>query len=504
VLKQKLLTHFGSNIIIHILQLFAGIIVARVAGPEVVGMIAYGTAYVGLWGFILGLFGTGHIKLISEGQDIGKCMSVFSVLTIWSVLIYFVVVVTFFLLQKFILNVEFESATQQVVIFILLFVHILGIYYQYSSITFNATMEQVKANIPFFVKSIIWQIGRIVIVLLGFKAIGLATWNLVITVLLLPLVYKMIKKYPRTGWDKSLFKRYIRYATPMLLMVIIGSVISNSDKLLLTHYTNATELGYYSAAFSVGGMIMIASVSVGNIFFPLFSSLIANQDWFAVKKKVMQYQEFLSIFIFPFVCAVVIISGPILITVLGPKYEPSIEPFMIIAFATYMTVLGMPYGNVIAGAGRFYRLVWIEVIKLFIFAISITIFISPHVFGLGATGLALNLLVLNLSTNLLYLNFAKRLSGLSFFNRENLFRYILISSIALSMYRYQEYFSEWISLGWIIVILAYLVIVYSLMILFGLVKIHHIIQLIDLINLRKFISYTKSEFHSDNNRDEYL
>jgi O-antigen/teichoic acid export membrane protein len=500
VLKQKFLIHFGSNIVVHILGLFAGIIVARIAGPGVVGTIAYGTSYIKLWGFITGLFGTGHIKLISEGQDIGKCMSVYSKLFGTSVIVYFFVVISFFLLQKYIINIEFESSTQQVVIIILLSAHIFEMFYHYSSTTFTATMEQVRANIPFFVKNIIWHIGRIVIVLLGFKAVGLATLNLVVTILLLPIVYKLIKKYPRTEWDRTLFKRYIEYGAPILFIVVIHSIIEYSDKLFLAHFTNTTELGYYSAAFSIGGMIMIASVSIGNIFFPLFSSFITKQDWAAVNKKIMQYQEFLVIFVFPFICAIVIISGPLLITVLGPQYEPSIEPFMIIAFATYVVVVGMPYSNIITGAGRFYLLVWINIFKLVAFVFSVTIFVSPHFLGLGAVGLSLHLLLINLFTNLLYFKYSKKLSGLIFISYKNIIRYFVIMVIAIIVYNYQEYFSEWISFGWIVVIPVYLAIVYLLMFIFGLVSIRHFQQLIDLIDLRKIITYANSELHSDHNK----
>lgn len=272
MLKQKFVTHFGSHFVVRIIALFSGIIVARVAGPEVVGTIAYGTSYVMLWGFISGLFGTGHIKLISEGQDIGKCMSVFSRLYFGSVMVYFIVVLGFFLFQKYILNIDFGGSTQQVVIMVLLAANILDKFYQYSNVTFTATMEQARANLPVFLKSILWQTGRIAVVLLGFKAVGLVTYNLVITFLILPLVYNLIKKYPRSGWDNQLFKRHMNYAMPIFLIVIINSIIRYSDKLLLAHFTNTTELGYYSAAFSIGGMIMLASASIGNIFFPLFSA----------------------------------------------------------------------------------------------------------------------------------------------------------------------------------------------------------------------------------------
>lgn len=498
MLKQKFLVHFGSNFIIRILAMFAGIIVARVAGPEVVGVIAYGTAYVGIWGFITGLFGSGHIKLVSEGQDIGRCMKVYSRLFLGSLIVYFVAVAGFFLFQNYVLRVEFESKAQQVVIMLLLFATIFNKIYEYGSTTFTATMEQAKANLPFFIKNIAWQTGRIVVVLMGFKAVGLATWNLVITFLLLPLVYKLLKKYPGTGWDYQLFKKYASYAVPILLIVIIDSIIRYSDKLLLVHYTNTTELGYYSAAYSIGGMIILASVSIGNIFFPLFSSLLAKNDWKAVNKKINSYQEFITIFIFPSICILVIIAEPLLTTVLGSRYEPSVIPFIILAFATYVVIVGMPYGNIISGMGRFYLTVWINVIKLVVFVFSITFFISPRYLGLRATGLALNLLVINILTNLLFLFFSKKIGKVLFMSLKNIIRYVLVLGFSFSIFYLTDYFEAWSSFWWIIIVPFYLCLIYGALFLTGLLQKNHWTQLMELANAKKIFNYVRNELGNKN------
>jgi len=495
MLKQKFLVHFGSNIISRLLGILAGILVARIAGPEVIGTIAYGTSYVGVWSFITGLFGSGHIKLISEGKDSGKCISVYSRILFLSGLVYFLVVFVFFLTQKYILLVTFESSTQQAVIVVLLLVSVLEIFYQLNSTTYNASMEVAKANAPIFLRSIFWQLGRIIIVLMGFKALGLAVWNLAVTLFFIPVIYVFLKKHPKNGWDANLFKEYVKYAIPIFLIVVINSFIQFSDKLFLAHYTSTTELGYFSAANSIGGLIMIASVSAGTIFFPLFSSYISKGEWVSVKQKIMQYNEFLSIFVFPFVCAIVIISEPILINLLGRQYEPSIRPFMIIALATYISVVGMPYGNIITGAGRFYLNVLINLLKLAVFLISLTILLSPNFLNMGAVGLALNLLILNIFTNLCYLFFSKKLSGLSYFSLHNNLRYLLTILLAAVFYL-KIYFSDnsqsffWVFLGPV-----YFILVYCIMFTFRLVKRNNFKQFIDLLNLRKIFSYVSKELN---------
>jgi len=487
---------------ITVLTMMAGLVVARVAGPQVVGIISYGTSYVGIWLFITGLFGSGHIKLISEGQDIGHCMRAYSRLFWGSLCVYIIAVSGFYLVQKYLLHVGFESRSQEIVIVLSLFIAVFNKFYEYASTTFTATMEQAKANLPEFLKSIILQFGRIVVVLLGFKAIGLSAWNAFITFLFLPIVFKLLKKYPPTAWNRSLFNKYIAFSVPILLIVVINSIVQYSDKLLLAHYTSTTELGYYSAANSFGGLIMLASTSIGNIFFPLFSSLLARKDWGAVRQKIMQYQEMLALFVFPFVCALLIISRPMLTTVLGMKYGPSVEPFMIISLATYIMIVGMPYGNIITGSGRFYLHAGINLIKLVVFLLSITLFVSPRFLGLGAIGVALNLLVVNILCNYFWLFFARRLSGLTFYQGRNIARYVLASAIAIALYGIRDDLAYWFSLWWIVAVPVYLASVYGLMWIMGLVTKKQFEIFTEIFNLKKVVRYIQNELCENTGKNE--
>ena len=162
------------------------------------------------------------------------------------------------------------------------------------------------------------------------------------------------------------------------------------------------ELGYYTAAFSIGGMFMLVSRAAGQIFFPLFSNLIAKKDWKTVNQKIQAFQDFVSIFMFPAICAIIILADFFLILILGNQYEPSILPFKILLLATYISIVGLPYGNIIAGMGHFYTNALINGLQLIIFLISIVFFVSPKFLNLGATGLALTLLIKNIFGNLLF------------------------------------------------------------------------------------------------------
>jgi O-antigen/teichoic acid export membrane protein len=177
---------------------------------------------------------------------------------------------------------------------------------------------------------------------------------------------------------------------------------------------------------------------------------------------------------------------------LGARYERSVVPFIILLFATFFSIVGMPYGNILTGMGRFYLGVWINVIKLVIFFISVTFFLSPAFLHLGATGLALNTLVMNLLSNLLYLFFAKKYGKL-IFSKTNGLRYILILILSGIIFFLVRFISTWGTFWWIIMIPCYLTLMYGFLIATGLLKHRHWMQVIEVINIKKTTSYIKHE-----------
>ena len=494
MLKQKFIVQYGSMAITQIVGMVAGIIVARLAGPGVMGMVAYGTSYVSLLGFINGIFGSAHIKLVSEGRKHSECMAVYTRLQIICALIYFIAVLALFLVQKNVLHYLFESREQEWIILIALLTHAFELYGQYANTVFTANLQQAKANLPNFFKTIIFHIGRILIVIFFVKnlALKLYSWHLILAILFIPVIHRLLKEYPIGKYDNILAKQYFKYGRAIFFMTVIDSVISYSDKLMLAHFTNTTQLGYYSAANSIGGLILTLAGSAGLIFFPLFSGYISKGDWESVNTKIYQYHEFIILFIFPLICLLAIVGGPILLLILGNKYKQSIIPFQILIFASYISVVGMPYGNIITGMGKFNLAIIINIIRLVIFLISIYIFIAPGMLNLGAIGLAANQLVLNLTRNGLFLYFANKLGEVRLKSKNNI-RHIIIISWTFLAYLISIYLKKFIPLWWLLMIPIYLITLYLILNLTGFMKKEHWRLLLDTLNLKKTLKYAYNE-----------
>jgi O-antigen/teichoic acid export membrane protein len=491
-LKQKFIVQFGSDFFNKILTMIAGIFVARLAGPEVVGTIAYATSYVMVFAIFTGIFGPGHIKLLSEVKEGGDCIATYTRLQMICYATWFLTVLGWFVVQKYFLAIPFESQTQETVILIMLTAILFTFLVDINNPSFTARLEQAKANYPLIVNNVLYNFGRIIIVVLGLKAIALVSWNLVTSVLLLPLAYRLFKTLPWGRWDRKLAWKYLTYGLPFVFLNASDILTKYSDKLILHRYASTKELGYYTAAMSIGGLILLSGRSIAVVFFPLFSHLIASNNWEAVNKKIENFEGFTTTFLLPAVCLLAIISEPLIILLLGPRYQPSANPLKLLLFSSYLTLVGMPYGNIVAGMGRFYIAVWINIVKLIVYAVALFLFISPQYLGLGATGLAWNMLVVNLVNNVLFFIVSKRIGNIQI-GSHNAFRNIVILAVSSVFYWTNPYFVHFGSMGWMVIIPLYLITLYGILLISGLCKREQFDELLDLLRIRKTMAYITDE-----------
>ncbi len=271
MMTQKLVLSYSSKILIQIIQMATSLVVARLVGPSVLGTIAFGLAYVNMFTIITDLgFGTAHIKLVSEGRDARVCNGTYATIKASLIGIFVLVFIGFYLFQKFVLHTSFESETHETVIFIYLIIITLTQFYNIYTATWAARMEQAKQDIPSFLQTLIYQVLRIVLAILGYKAIGLVLGNLASVLIIIPLYLYLGRDLKFGKFDKTLFKDYLKIAAPTMVTTTCGILIYSTDKVILQSFTNSEELGFYSAAFVLGSFIKTIEGSTGMLLFPFF------------------------------------------------------------------------------------------------------------------------------------------------------------------------------------------------------------------------------------------
>jgi O-antigen/teichoic acid export membrane protein len=185
-----------------------------------------------------------------------------------------------------------------------------------------------------------------------------------------------------------------------------------------------------------------------------------------------------------------------LVILLGEKFNQSIIPFQIILIASFVSVIGMPYGNILSAMGKFYIQAYINIFRLLLFVVSLFLFVSPRFLNMGAIGLAISILLINIVLNVLYQYYSAKLGKLKV-EFKNLYKYAVITLAALLVYVIYVYFELYSLLGLAFLSLLFTLVTYTTLYFLGLMKTHHIELLTRIIKVKDLKNYIKKDFSNN-------
>ena len=491
MLKQKLILSYGTKLFLQFFQIAVTIVVARIAGASVLGTIAFATSYVSLFLIFFDLGqGVAHIKLISEGKDADTCNGIYFRIQFVLSLVFLIVVIGFLLIQKYILKYHFETPQHEIVIWITIITVMMGIWQSTYRTTFNAYTEQAKADVPDFLKQIIYNVLRLLVVVLGYKAIAIALSNLIATILIMPVIFYLFKGNKIGSFNRSLFKEYVIISLPVFVTNIVEYLMNYSDKVFLQYWYNSAEVGFYAAGFRIGGFILLFGNSIGILFLPTFSKHISEKKFESVNNIVNKYERFCFIFLFPLALFSAIYADVIVKIILGNQYLSSIPILGIINLNAFLITYFIVYGNIISANGSFKTNAKYYLIKLAIF-MGFSIFLSaPFLLNLKGIGFAIALSISNLIVGILFVSHIKnKIALIKVIPNKALVFYALFFSItALLIYNIIGGVLFKIVFG-----IMFFVSYWGLLFVLRLVSVEDFKMLMDLINIKKMKQYIKGE-----------
>jgi len=495
MLAQKLIFSYSSKIFMQFIQVAVTIVVARIAGATVLGTVAFGTAFVSMFIFISDFgVGSAHIKLVSEGKDEAACNGTFIRIQAFLVGVFFIVVLGFFLSQKYIFYYQFESPVhEQVIIVTLIAVTLSRVLYVFKA-SFMSKTEQAKQDIPAFIELLIFQSLRLIVVLLGYRALAIAFSKLIAVIVITPVYIILFKNYIVGKFDRDLAKLYFLISFPVLITNIVDSFTKYVDKVFLQYLTNSAEVGYYVAGFRIGGLILMIGSSVGLLLFPTFSKAFSQNDFNRINSIIKKYEKFSLSFIFPVAMALSIYSDVIVNTVLGKEYIKTIPVLSIINISAFVFTFIISYGNALTGNGMFKLVAKLYIVNLLLF-LSLTFFlVSPGLLNLGSTGLAASLLISNMFLGGLFIFFVRvKIKKIDVLPGLRLLVFGTVFSI-IAFWIYQEFLFQ-MYLKMLFAVL-YFSGYWGLAMAFKLIHRKDWLMLRELLNFKKMAVYVKSEIRN--------
>ncbi len=492
MLTQKLTLSYLSRLLLQFIQVVVTIVVARVAGPSVLGTIAFGVAFVNMFAFIADLgIPTAYIKSINDGDDEAKANGTFIRIQAVLLSLFIITVAAWLLIQKYGFHYRFESKTHEYVIVVLLFAMTIQRAFQTIKAFFIARTQQAKQDVPNLIQMLIYQALRLTVVLLGYKALAIAFSNLAATILIIPFYIYLFKNYSIGKFDKLLAKKYFKISVPVIIILIANTVLANADKVILQYYSDSKIVGYYTAGFRIGGFVLMIANVIGLLFFPLFTKAVKENNISFINDKINKYERFMFLIVFPFTVFAAIYSDVIVKLILGSTYLPTIPILSVITLSMFFLTLFQPYGNVILAKGHFYYGAFIFLGELFIFVILAFVVVNPHIMNKGGLGMAMVIFIVQFITGLIFVLVSKKNEKqLKVFQSGKLIIFaVVFSFIAFAVYLFipDNYFYK------SIYALLFFVLFWLLLFVFGLMQQQDIIMIKNVASIKKMRNYIKRE-----------
>ena len=492
MIKQKFFLDFSSKTIHHMMQAVGGIVVAIFAGPNIVGTIAYGLAFVGVFNFLNGLLVPAHIKIISETNNEKDCNTTFVILKIIFSTIFIFMSLAFYLFNKYYLLTNFENVYKEWIIFISIGIVFFQNIIKIPEGIFISRMNQARLNLPYLLNGIFYNIFRSILAFLGFGAVVLSSVPIVVSLLLIPFYIYLLRDINFGNFNKEIAKKYLTISKPLFIMVFSNTTAINLSRLILEYYTSTISLGLFIVGNNIAGILGLISGTAGSLFFPLFSKAVKNKNIQSIKSYIKKYNRILFIWILPFVILLCLFSKNLILLILGKDYIESADVFSIIIFSSFLQMWAIPFGNVLFSFNKFNISALISLIRLFVQVFFVTIFVHPSIFNYGVTSLALAIFISDFFILLIRYFFSKKILDINIF-KNNI--YYIIYSVFFYLLYYLIIIPYSLNINIIVIMLSFVLLFYTFMYLFSMFNKKDIEFVKNIISYKKMKAYLKNDLY---------
>jgi O-antigen/teichoic acid export membrane protein len=362
-------------------------------GTTVYGDIAFAMALLASFNALSDLgFSSAHVKKVSEGGDVGDCLSTFAVIKlVLNGSMAAISLVAIFIYSNYIGD-PLTAGTWSLLLLFLLY------YFMYnlaSVVTthYSATMEQAKGQIVVMFDPLV-RVPLVVFVCLGGgAALGIA-YAYVIAALSI-LVFALLFIYrDRVNWKRpTLYRSYYKFAKPLMLVGIIGVLVTTMDKVFLGVSSGKDAVGLFSASQALLSVLAIISASVATMAYPSFSKLHSEGNIKDICRMTWQAERYISMIAMPIVTVIVLFPTECAKVLLN-DFADAAEPLRFLALATLLTMLNSVHSQQILAVNRPDTSAKLILINFLIYGGLLLILVPANLigipmFGLSATGAAI-------------------------------------------------------------------------------------------------------------------
>jgi O-antigen/teichoic acid export membrane protein len=201
---------------------------------------------------------------------------------------------------------------------------------------------QIKRYSAMFLSQTLLEIGLIFLfVLSGYGLLGAVIALLVTRAVTLAVMLYLILSY--AGFDKpnlSFLPHYFKYGIPLMPTLLFLSVIALSDRYVIGSFLDAAQVGIYSAAYSIGTIVLLFSTYITFVLQPTIYKEYDKGRVDTVRTYLSYSWKYLLMLCIPSAFGLSILAGPLLTSLTTPEFI-QVGRFVVPLVASSMVIHSM-------------------------------------------------------------------------------------------------------------------------------------------------------------------
>lgn len=209
-----------------------------------------------------------------------------------------------------------------------------------------------------YLNTLVLKITSIVIFIMflifGYKLIGAIIGYIAgMALVAIAYVYLIFKKFiPSLHCDKR--EKHVKMELfsigwPLFFAGFSYLFIEYTDKIMLGIYMNASDVGIYSAAFSIASLALFILPSFEYIFLPTIAEFYGKKDFTSIKEMFRSISKWVFLLTFPIILYVALFSKNTIFFIYGSEYISGSTVLIILLFGIAMNGLTGMTGHVLVG-----------------------------------------------------------------------------------------------------------------------------------------------------------
>jgi len=355
--------------------------ITRYIGADSYGSVSWTMSLLAMFFAFSDLgFGSAHIKRLSEQQDINDCISTYTVISFSLTAVCVAVTAVSVAIWVFLLGGSLTSQTADLIVIFILY----QVLYDVATIaimTYTGTLETFKSQLITLADPFI----RVpLVIFVAFAAPGAMTlaYTYVIAALGVAVTALLFLHRDRFKWQRpTLYRSYLKFAAPLILVTIIGTVSGYLATVLIGFYGPKSDVAFYTSSLVLMSVVGLIASAVATLTYPSFSRLHTTGDTQEIRTLTFQAERYLAMFSFPVVAVMVIFATPVASILLGTSFAPAGLSLQFLAVASLLGLISQVHASQILAVNRPDMTARLTILSFVVYIPLLLILVPDNIFG---------------------------------------------------------------------------------------------------------------------------